>query len=413
MHLLAALATPFRRLVPSERKSLAAPEPWLQAVLGGVVTGSGGVLGIEQALRVPAVSAAVRVISDACATLDVGVTEVGADGAETAAPGHPALAFLQGAANDWTSAAELIRDLVTDALIRDQGGLALVTRNPAGKLIEAIRYQPGAIGVDLDPVTGEPRYRDASGAPLPASRVIHLRPPFGRAPLTLARDAIAATAAMERYAAQLFDRGARPSGVLSFAKGMGEDAVRRAIAAWKAAQEGPENAGRTAILFDGASWQPMSLTSADAQFLELRRFQVEEIARAFNLPAPMIGDLTRATWSNSEQKGKEFLSYTLEPWLRALEAALGRAVFLPEERKRFRVRFDRDDLSRADLATRATTINSLIASRTISPNEGRAWLGLGPRDGGDAFLNPNIATDAPELPKPAATPAAPAAQPED
>lgn len=295
MDLLAALSAPFRRLVAAERKSLAAPEPWLQAVFGGVVTRSGSVLGVEQALRVPAVSAAVRVISDACATLDVSVREIGEGGIEAEAPGHPATPFLRDAANDWTSAAELIRDLVSDALCRDLGGLALATRNPAGKLVEVIRYQPGAIGVDFDPVTGEPQYRDASGAPLPASRVIHLRPPFGRAPLTLARDAIAATAAMERHAAQLFDRGARPSGVLSFAKGMGEEAVKRAIGAWKAAQEGPENAGRTAILFDGATWQPMSLTSTDAQFLELRRFQVEEIARAFNLPAPMIGDLTRAT----------------------------------------------------------------------------------------------------------------------
>ena len=115
----------------------------------------------------------------------------------------------------------------------------------------------------------------------------------------------------------------------------------------------------------------------------------------------MVGDLSRATWSNSEQKGREFLGYTLEPWLRGLEGALRRALLSDDERAEYVIRFDRDDLTRADLQTRATTINSLIASRTINPNEGRQWLGLPPREGGDEFLNPNIsATTAPPAGEP-------------
>lgn len=158
------------------------------------------------------------------------------------------------------------------------------------------------------------------------------------------------------------------------------------------------SSGRTAILYDGAEFEPFTFTSVDAQFLENRQFQIEEIARAFNIPAPMVGDLSRATWSNSEQKGREFLSYTLEPWLRGLEGALRRALFNDEERADHVIRFDRDDLTRADLATRATTINSLIASQTINPNEGRHWIGLPPREGGYDFMNPNISA-APEAPK--------------
>lgn len=385
------ILAPFRRRKAPEAKSLAAPDPWLQAIFGGVTTSSGTVLGLEQALRVPAVAAAVRVISDAAASLDVSIREVGADGVERDAPGHPALPFLRGACNDWSSGSELIRDLTSDALIRDLGGLALATRNPAGRLVEIIRYVPGAIGVDFDPVTGEPSYRDASGAPLPAGRVIHLRPPFGRAPLTLARDAIGAAAAMERHAASLFEKGARPSGLVNFKQKMGEEQVKKAIAAWKYFQEGTENAGKTAFLFDEAEFTPLSLNSTDAQFLENRNFQILEIARAFRVPPSMLFQLDRATWSNTEQMGREFLVYCLEPWLRALEAALGRALFLPEERGRFKVAFDRDDMTRADLATRATTISSLIASRVLNPNEGRAWLGLQPRPGGEEFANPHTA----------------------
>lgn len=389
------LLAPFRRLKLPEAKSLAGAEPWLSDLFGAAPTSSGAVLGFEAALRVPAVSAAIRVIAEAAATLDVTIREIGADGAEVEAPGHPALAFLAGAANDWTSGAELVRDLVIDALTRDAGGLAVVSRNPSGQLVEIVRYTPGTVQVRLDPATGEPSYQAGGGRAIPAADVIHLRAPFGRAPLTLAREAIGAAAVMERFAAQLFGRGARPSGALVFPKGMGEEAVKRARDAWRAVHDGPDNAGKTAILFDGVTFEPLSITSADAQFLELRRFQTEEIARAFNIPAPMIGDLSRATWANLESKHREFWSMTLEPWLRALEAALRRALFLPEERARFVVRFDRDDFGRADLTARATAINGLIASRVLNPNEGRAWLGLGPREGGEEYLNPNISATAP------------------
>lgn len=375
-----------------EAKSLANPSRALQELFGAVPTASGITISIDTALQVPAVASAVRVISEACATLDVGMREIGADGKETVVSDHPSLAFLQGEANAWTSGFDLIRDLVIDALIRDEGGLALVSRNGDGKVIEVIRYRPGTVVVTYDPATEEPSYKSASGEPINAANVIHLRPPFGRCPMTLAREAIGAAALMEQHAAGLFARGARPSSVLLFPKGAGEEMVKKVRAAWSASQEGFGNSGKTAVLYDGVEFKPIAFSSTDAQFLENRNFQITEIARAFRVPPSMLFQLDRATWSNTEQMGREFLIYCLEPWLRSLEAVLTRALILPEDRARLRIRFDRDDLTRADLSTRATTINSLIASKTINPNEGRAWLNLEPRDGGDAFENPNIAT---------------------
>jgi len=231
--------------------------------------------------------------------------------------------------------------------------------------------------------------------------MIHLRAPFGRAPLSIAREAIGVAVVLERHASRLFGRGARPSGVLSFPKGLGEESVKKARAAWRATHEGDDTGGSTAILYDGAEFMPLTFNSTDAQFLENRKFQILEIARAFRVPPSMLFELDRATWSNGEQQGMEFLTYTLEPWLRALEGALRRALLSDEERAGLVIRFDRDDLTRADLSTRSTAINSLIASRTISPNEARSWLGLPPRAGGDEFLNPNI-TAAPDAPPAAA-----------
>jgi HK97 family phage portal protein len=383
---------PFNRRatpVAPESKSLAAPTSDLLELFGATPTAAGVSVTVDAALRVPAVSCAIRTIAEAAASLDIAVKRVEADGSEVDAPEHPVSRLLRGDVNEWTSGPELIAGLVADALISDAGGTAYVNRTGDGRIVEVIRYRRGSLSVDVDAATDEPTFRLGNRV-LPARDVLHVRAPLGRAPLTLAREAIGVSVVLERHAANLFSRGARPSGALLFPKGMGEDAVRRARAAWRATHEVGDAGGRTAILFDGAEFKPFALSSVDAQFMELRRFQLEEIARAFNIPAPMIGDLTRATWANLESKHREFWSTTLEPWLLSLEAAMRRALFTADELESFVIRFDRDDFGRADLTARATAINGLIASRVLSPNEGRNWLGLAPREGGDEFANPNI-----------------------
>ncbi|TJZ93855.1 phage portal protein [Paracoccus gahaiensis] len=377
------------KLWPFSRKSLASPDPALEAILGITPTASGISISVLEALKVPVVANAIQLISEAVASLDVHV-KFHEGGTEINVTDHPVLTLLRGDANDWTSGFELIRQIMVDALVSDAGGMAWVNR-VNGRPVEIISYRQGVMTFDADTDTLERTYRLGNN-PIPARDVIHLMPPLYRSPLNLARDAIGVAVALDRHAARLFTRGAKPSGLLKFPKTMGEDAVKKSRAAWREAHEGEDTSGKTAILYDGAEFEALTLNSTDSQFLENRRFQIEEIARAFNIPAPMVGDLSRATWSNSEQKGREFLSYTLEPWLRGLEGALNRALFSDDERGRYVVRFDRDDLTRADLATRATVINSLIASQTLNPNEGRNWLGLPPRVGGDQFLNPNITT---------------------
>ena len=379
------------RLFKPETKGLADPYPDLSAFFYGMTASAGVTISAQDALKMAPVASAMKVISEAAACMDVMVKRVAADGTESDEPGHPLLALLKGYANDWTSGYELIRDLMIDALSDDRGGLAYVNRVD-GVPIELIRYRSGVVNVDLDQNTGEPFYR-INNIPYPSSDIIHLRAPFGRAPLNLARDAIGVAYVLQRHAANLFGKGARPSGALKFPKGMGESAVKNAIAAWKMTHEADGDSGKTAVLYDDADFVPFTFASTDAQFLENRKFQILEIARAFRVPPSMLFDLDRATWGNVEQLGKEFLTYCLEPWLRALEGALGRALFSESERGKFVIRFDRDDMTRADLSTRATTIAALIAVKVLNPNEGRAWLGMGPRAGGDEFENPNITTD--------------------
>jgi len=370
--------------VETKASGTSVPEDWLLELFTGSVVGSPAV-SAATALTVPAVSAAVRTISEACATLEIVVERKDGDNWKQDND-HPAAVLLRGDVNDWTSGFELIRDLVSEALTKDAGGLAWVNR-VGGKPMEIIHYDPGSITVQTVE-TGEPTFH-LNGKPLNPADVIHLRGAFSRCPLTLAREAIGAALSMEMHASRIFANGAKPGGVLSIEGKLTAEAATRIGAAWKAAHGGTKTGG-VAVLDNNGKYMPVSLTSTDAQFIENRRFQIEEIARAFNISVTLLGDLTRATWSNLESKNREFLVYTLEPWLQALEGALRRALFTPEERRELRIRFERDDLTRASIGDRATAYSSLISSRVVNPNEARAWEGLPPYNEGDTFANPAI-----------------------
>lgn len=379
---------PFSRKPASEQKSLSSPTAEELALFTGVPAGPYAV-SVSTALTVPAVSCAVQTISEAVASLDVTVVEIDGD-REAPLPDHPVTQLLNGDVNDWLSGYELLRDLVSQALTYDRGGVAYINwlgDRPA----EVIAYRPGVIDVDLTADTGEPRFR-IGGREVPARQILHLRGPFDRAPVSRAREAIGLAKLMETRAARLFDRSARPGGVVRFKSKMDADALKLFKENWRQTHESPDASGRTAILWDDASFDALEWKSVDQQFLEMRREQIAEIARAFCIPASMIGDLTKSNYNSLENKHREFWSTTVEPWLRALEGALRRSLLTEEERGRLAVRFDRDDFGRADLASRATAINSLRASEVLSADEGRSWLGLGPRsDGkGGEFANPNI-----------------------
>ncbi|MEJ6783763.1 phage portal protein [Aminobacter sp. Piv2-1] len=373
-----------------ERKAatLADPDPELFELFTGIAPGSLAV-SAATALTVPAVSAAVRTISEAAATLDILVERK--DGTKWVADeDQPAARLLHGQANDWLSGYELVRDLTAQALTSDHGGLAWIGRAD-GKPVEIIHYRPGTISVEYPDDTGEPTFR-RGGSVIPAANIVHLRGPFSLCPLSLAREAIGVAKEMEKHAGGLFKNGARPAGVIEIPATVGEGALARLKAGWRAAHEGSGSSGKTATLFGGAKFNPLTFKSTDAQFLELRRFQIEEICRAFRVPPGLLYEMTRQTWSNMEQATREFLIFTLEPWLRAIEACLTRSLIAVDDRPNFRIRFDRDDLTRASLTERATAINSLRASQVLSADEGRDWLDLPPRaDGkGGSYENPNI-----------------------
>lgn len=369
------------------KSGISVPEDWLLEMFGAGVAGSSSV-SASVAMTVPAVACAVRAISEAVASLDVTVKRKVGD-LEVDVSDHPAAKLLTGAANPWLSGFEFIRDIVAEALTNDAGGFGWVNR-VGGKPFEIIHYDPGSIGVQYSAKgTGEPTYR-LSGKKIIAADVIHLRSGFSRCPLSLARDAIGMAKAMELYAANLWTNSAKPGGYLKSKKSVGDEGVRKMLAGWKAAMSGAGNSGKTGVLWDETEFVQLAMTSVDGQFNESRVFQILEIARAFRVSPGLLFELTRQTWSTNESQSREFITWTLIPWIRALESALNRALLTDDERGEYRIAFDVDDTSQADLTARATAISTLITAKVLNSNEARDWLGMEPRDGGNVYENPSV-----------------------
>jgi HK97 family phage portal protein len=385
---------PWRVFDKKSSTSLALPDAFTLEIFGRRLTISSQDVNPATAMSVPAVKAAVELISTTVGTLPAKIFERGAEGGKTVASAHPAYGLVHDDVNDWTSAGQLRALLTADALLHGNGYAYAV--RVGGRVRELIRLDPRAVTVEVDDATGEPRYRVAEGSTqrlYAMADVLHVAAPFSHNGITgvsvieHAREAIGLALVLERHAARLFGNGARPSGVLSVAGRLTTEAAQRLAAAWKGSHAG-DSAGGTAVLEDGATFLPITFNSVDAQFAEMRTFQIVEVARAFRVPPSMLYEMGRATWSNAETANREFLQHSLLPWLRAWEAAYRRLLLSPEERTAFSVEFVVDDLLRADTAQRATAYSQFRAAGVMTANEVRALENLPPLPGGDVLANP-------------------------
>ena len=346
-------------------------------------------------MRVPAVRAAVLAISEALGQVEAHVFSTGPNASK--ATGHPAYPLLHDAVNAWTSASEFREQLTRDACLLGNG-YAYITRDGDGAPVELHRMQPERVEVFVNPETLEPSY---TFSPLTGELVsyayrdvIHLRTSslngiLGESPILQAREAIGLAIALEAYAGRLFSNGARPSGALTVPGKLGADAVAR-LKASLLALHGGANSGGTMVLENGTTFSQTALSSVDAQFLEMRTFAISEIARVFRISPILLGELGRATFANSAEMGRQFITYTLLPWVRRWEGEIALKLLAPDERGRYRIELDTDDFDRADIAARATAYSSLIAARVMNPNECRELESLPPYAGGESYLNPNI-----------------------
>ena len=370
-------------------------DPTALPIFGIVPTLTGKSVTAESALRVPAVACAVALIAETVGSLPVKLFEREGRAAVTE---HPAYKLMHGEANPWTSAEALRVQLTTDALLRGHG-FALVVRNGAGEPVELHRLEPHQVQIETDDF-GEPTYlvQLADGRHrYPFSDVLHVSAFGGASPITLGREAIGLALAFEEHIAKLFANGGKPGGILKTEKTLGDEAKGKLAASWTAAH-GSGRTGGTAILDEGMAYESVTMTLADSQFSENRLEQIREIARVFRVPPTMLFELTRGTWSNTEEMARQFLQVTLKPWLASWAWAYARCLLTPEERRELYVEFVTDDLTTTDTAARATAYGQYRSMGAMTANEVRAGLNLPPHDDGNTLENPYTSTRAAPAP---------------
>lgn len=371
--------------------ALATPEPWFFELFGSAPASSGVIVTPRVAMTCAPVRRAVQLISESVGQLPFPVYATGEDGAKNRASDHPAYALLHDQANDWTPASKFREEITRDALLYPNGGFAYINFVD-GKPFELTRFNPEINPVIVEYIDSEPFYR-VGDREIPRKNMLHIPSPalhhFGL--IHDARDPIGLCLIMERYASRLFGRSARPSGVLSLTGKPGPADLAKAAAAWNATHGG-DNSGGTAILPSEAKWQSLSLSSVDAQFLELRKYQITEIARVFGVPPHMLFEMDRAIKSNAEQMGREFLDFSLMSWITRWEGECRLKLFTPDERKLYTARFQTDEFLRADFLALMEGLGKGVAARIINPNEARSRIDLPGYAGGEKFENPNTTT---------------------
>jgi len=387
----------FQKLLGLETKaSISAPDTALFELFAAPSSAAGIRVTPRVAMECAPVAAAVNAISQAIGQLPVHVFLRGADGAKERAPDHPAYRLLHDEANEWTPAGKLRANVTADALLYRHGGFAEIIRVGDGKPFELIRIDPELTPVTVTMTKDGPTYavqEDGKTRQIDRANIIHIPSPSlsGMGLAHDAREVIGLSLLMERHAARLFANGARPSGVLSLKGVLTPDALTKAKASWQSAHGG-SNGGGTAVIPADAEWQSLTLNSVDTQFLQLRKFQIEEVSRIFRVPPHLIYEMGRATWGNSEQVGQEFLDLSLMHWVSAWEGEIRLKLFNRDERDRYIAEFFTDSFARADLAARMDAYSKAIAARIINPNEARAAENRQPYPGGEKFENPNTTT---------------------
>jgi HK97 family phage portal protein len=209
---------------------------------------------------------------------------------------------------------------------------------------------------------------------------------IGYSPIAMAKNAIGMSLATEEYGASFFANGANPGGVLEH-PGVLKD-PDRLRESWHAQFSGA-NAHKVAVLEEGLKFHQMSIPPEQAQFLETRKFQINEIARIFRVPPHMVGDLEKSSFSNIEQQSLEFVKYTLDPWVIRWEQALQQSLLMPSEKSSLFIKFNLDGLLRGDYQSRMTGYATGRQNGWLSANDIRELENMNripAEEGGDLYL---------------------------
>ena len=298
-------------------------------------TTSGKPVNETTAMQTTAVYACVRILSEAVASLPVHVYRYREDGGKEKVIDHPLYQVLHDEPNpEMTSF--VFRETLMSHLLIWGNAYAQIIRDGAGRVLALYPLLPNKMDVQRDD-KGEiyyvysrssdenPNFKEYGDIQLKKEDVLHIPGLgfdglIGYSPIAMAKNAVGMTLACEEYGASFFANGANPGGVLEHPGVLKDPSKVRE--SWNAVYRGTNNAHKIAVLEEGMKYQQIGIPPEEAQFLETRKFQINEIARLYRIPPHMIGDLDKSSFSNIEQQSLEFVKYTLDPWVARWEQAM-------------------------------------------------------------------------------------------
>ena len=364
-------------------------------------TTSGKAVTERSAMQMTAVYSCVRILAEAVAGLPLHLYRYKEDGGKEKALDHPLYLLLHDEPNPEMSSFVFRETLMTHLLLWGNA-YAQIIRNGKGEVIALYPLMSDRMTVDRDR-DGKLYYEytvSTDDAPTVKGTVVRLKPSdvlhipglgfdglVGYSPIAMAKNAIGMAIACEEYGAKFFANGAAPGGVLEHPGTIKDPG--RVRESWQSTFGGSGNANKIAVLEEGMKYTPIGISPEQAQFLETRKFQINEIARIFRVPPHMVGDLEKSSFSNIEQQSLEFVKYTLEPWLVRWEQSIQRTLLSPEEKKCYFAKFNVEGLLRGDYASRMTGYATARQNGWMSANDIRELENMDripAEEGGDLYL---------------------------
>ena len=353
------------------------------------------------AMRLTAVFGCVRVLAESVGMLPCFLYQ-STDSGRIKAPKEKLYSLLYIAPNDYMTPQEFWEYLIVSLCLR--GNFYAYKVKALGEVVELLPLLPNSVQPKLDE-NWNPVYQvtfpDGSCDVLSQDEIWHVRTfttdsLVGLSPISYARQAIGLGLATEEHGARLFSNGTVSSGVLQTDQVLTDEAYKRLKENFQERHQGLSNAHKPMILEMGLKWNQISMSAEDAQFLETRKFQLEEICRIFRVPLHMLQNTDRATFNNIENLGMGFVNYSLVPYLTRIEQRINVGLVNKEKRGQFYAKFNVGALLRGDMKSRYESYATGINWGILSPNECRDLEERNPREGGDVYLTPMNMTTKPQ-----------------
>lgn len=350
----------------------------------------------SSAMKYSALFACVRVLSETVAGMPAMLYRKSENGDRKQVNDLAVYDILHNSPNDEMSPFSLKESCMISL---NTGGNAVCERlvNAYGNLVGLYPYPWSMVSIDRDKDTKKLVYKIRDGnkeRPLTRQQVLHVPGMsfdgvIGLSPIEYAASAIRLGLNYQSYGNKLYENGVNPSGAFTHPGAMSEPAFQRLKEELTKNYVGMANLGKPLILEEGMTFTQFTIKPADAQMIENKKFQTEDIARIYRVPLHLIQNLDRATNNNIEHQSLEFVMYTMLPWFKRWEEAINAQLLTRQERQAgYYVEFKVDALLRGDAASRATAYATGRQWGWLSVNDIRRLENMNPIPNGDIYLEP-------------------------